>query len=138
VRFTPRTEADARNRAQRRLLKAGWCKGRFCQATERLSHANNDMIEVVVAILDDNGNEHELRDWFTDSPAAAAKFRHACEAIGVIATYERGEITPDDLVGHELEVRIGVRKQRGWPDSNVIEDYRAALAARVVNLRGAG
>lgn len=137
MRFTPRTEAEARTHAQRKLLKTGWRKGRFCQATERLSQANNDMIEVVVAIVDDDGNTHELRDWFTDSVAAAAKFRHACETIGALVKYERGEITPDDFIDYEgeVEVRIGIRKQRNWGDSNLIEDYRAAAADRVVGLR---
>jgi hypothetical protein len=38
--------------------------------------------------------------------------------------------------GHDMRVKLGVRKQRGWPDQNYIEDYAAAEAA-VVRLRSA-
>ena len=47
----------------------------------------------------------------------------ACETIGALAKYERGEITPDDFIDYEgeVEVRIGIRKQRNWGDFNLIE-----------------
>ena len=34
-----------------------------------------------------------------------------------------------------MQVKISVEKRRGYPDSNKIDDYAAAVAGRVVNLR---
>src|SRR5262249_42373268 len=42
--------------------------------------------------------------------------------------------TAEDFAGADVEVKLGIEKRRGFPDRNIIEDYRAA-AASVVNLR---
>ena len=45
---TTNRSGGAQPHAQRKLLKTGWRKGpRFARRPERLSQANNDMIEVV-------------------------------------------------------------------------------------------
>jgi hypothetical protein len=135
MRLTPRSEADAVKAARRSLLKPGWHDARITEAVEKPSKAGNDMIEVTSVVLDADGNERTLRDWLTDTTFGALKLRHAAEAVGALAQYEAGEIGQADFPGHDVSVKISVEKRRGYPDSNKIDDYRAAAAAGVVKLR---
>jgi hypothetical protein len=136
VYFTPHTEADARK--FRELLKAGWCDvARIIEAAEKLSKSGKPMIELTVSVPDAEGDEWQLRDWIVPSSKFhALRFRHVCEAVGALAQYQAGTIAAEDFVAANAEVRvkIGVRKQRGYPDSNVIEDY---APTKVVNLQAA-
>ena len=36
-----------------------------------------------------------------------------------------------------MRVKVSIEKRRGYPDANRVEDYAAATAGRVVNLRAA-
>jgi hypothetical protein len=138
MRLTPRDEAEAERTAKRALLPAGWHDGRIAEAVEKRSRRNNEMIEVTVIIPAADGSERTLRDWFTDSPLGALKLRHAAEAVGALAKYDAGEIGQAEFPGHDVRVKVSIEKRRGYPDANRIEDYAAATAGRVVNLRGAG
>jgi hypothetical protein len=139
MRVTPKSEADAVKAARRSLLKPGWHDARITEAIEKLSKAEKDMIELTIMVREADGNERTLRDWLTASDRGAAKLRHAAEAVGALAQWEAtGEIGQADFPGHDVQVKIIVQKRRGWPDSNQVEDYRAAAASGVVNLRQAG
>ena len=95
------------------------------------------MIENLVSVPDAEGNgERQLRDWLLPtSNLGALKFRHCCESVGALAQYEAGSIAAEDFPGNDVRVKIGIKKQRGYPDSNVIEDYAAPADSSVVNLR---
>jgi hypothetical protein len=138
MRLTPRNEAEAERTAKRALLAVGWHDGEITEAVEKRSKRGNEMIEVTVIIPAADGTERTLRDWFTDSPLGALKLRHAAEAVGALAKYESGEIGQAEFPGHAVRVKVSIEKRRGYPDANRIEDYAAATAGRVVNLRGAG
>jgi len=135
MKTTPRSEADAQKVSRRALLLAGWHDARIAEATEKPSKRGNDMIELGVIVLDADGNERTLRDWLTDSSLGALKLRHAAEAVGALARYEAGEIGQADFPGHDVRVLVAIEKRRGYPDANKIDDYAAASAGRVVNLR---
>jgi hypothetical protein len=136
INFNPHSEADARK--FRELLKAGWCDvARIIEAAEKLSKSGKPMIELTLSVPDAKGNERQLRDWLLPtSKLGALKFRHCCEAVGALAQYEAGSIAAEDFPGNDVRVKIAIKKQRGYPDTNVIEDY-AAVASPVVNLRAA-
>jgi hypothetical protein len=138
MRTTPRSEADAQKVSRRTLLPAGWHDARITEAVEKPSKRGNDMIELVVVLPDADGNERTLRDWLTDSTLGAAKLRHAAEAVGALGRYDDGEIGQADFPGHDVRVKISIEKRRGYPDTNRVDDYAAATAGRVVNLREAG
>lgn len=138
MRVTPKSEAEARNASRNLLLPRGWHDGRIDEATEKLSNAGNDMIELTVVVFAPDGSQRTLPDWLTASDRAAQKLRNACVAVGALPTYEAGEITAVNFPGHAVRVKIGVEKRKGWPDRNVIEDYAPAAAGAVVNLRRAG
>jgi hypothetical protein len=136
---TPRTEEAAQKASLRELLAAGWHYGRITESVEKLSKRGAEMIENTVVVPDAEGNERTLRDWLMgDSSLGALKLRHAAEAVGALAKYEAGVIGQDDFPGHDVRVKVSIEKRRGYPDQNRIEDYAAATAGRVVNLRAGG
>jgi hypothetical protein len=139
MKITPRSEAEAQRESRRKPLPSGWHDARITEAVEKLAaKSGKPMIEVAAIVQDAEGGERTLRDWLNDSPLGAAKLRHACEAVGALARYESGEIGQADFPGHDVRVKLGIEKRRGYPDRNVIEDYAAVAAAPVVNLREVG
>jgi hypothetical protein len=77
----------------------------------------------VLSVLDPDGNERSFKDYLNNSPLGAVRLRHVCVAIGIPEKYQSGEIAASDFPGKAVRVRVGVKKQRGYPDRNVIEDY---------------
>ena len=135
MKTTIRTEKEAMRASMRpRVIKPDWYPALITEAFETVAKSSGkECIELTVMVGD-----RTFRDWLSDADRVAAKLRHCCQACGddVLARYEAsGEVTQDDFPGHEVEVKITVVKQRGWPDQNRIEDYRAPAARRVVNLR---
>lgn len=138
MRTTPRTEVDAVRVSNRTLLRPGWYDARITEAVEKkAAKSGRDMIEMTIMMRDAEGEERTFRDWLLDTPLGAAKLLHAAKAVEALDKYEAGNISQDDFPGHEVKIKIGVEKKRGYPDRNIIEDYQAA-ASSVVALRPAG
>jgi hypothetical protein len=129
VNFTPQSKAELKASASPVALKVGWNPARIIEAAERSDKNGDDMIELVVS-----GGGRSLKDWLSGK-WSAAKLRSCCEAVG--AAYEAGEISQDDFPGCDVQVKISIEKRRGFPDQYRIQDYRAASASSVVNLRRA-
>jgi hypothetical protein len=137
MKLNPKSESEVQRLSRRSLLPPGVVPARIVEAVEKESKARRDMIELAVVVTDAAGDERTLRDWLTNSALGAAKLRHACEAVGALAKYESGEIGQADFPGHDVRVKIGVEKKRGYEPRNVIEDYEPADSG-VVNLRAVG
>lgn len=131
------SEGEAQKAARRmRTWKAGLYDARIEDAREMLSKAGNDCFELTVIVRGAAGEERTLRDWLSATPFGLLKLKHAIEAVGASAKYQAGEeISQEDFPGHDVQVKLGVEKKRGFPDRNIIEDYRASS---VVQLRSAG
>jgi hypothetical protein len=129
MKVTVRTEAEAVKLSRRTLLKPGWYPGRIADALDKPAS-----IELSIAVED-----RTLRTWLNNSDRGAALMRHCCQACGdeIFERYAAGEVGQDDFPGHDVEVKIGIQKgTRAYPgDRNVIEDFRAPVDSRVVNLR---
>ena len=136
MRVTNRSEDEAKRASSRTLLKAGWYPARIKDAVDKVAKSGRDMIEQTVVVGAGDGNERELRDWLTDSDMGAAKLRNCCKAVGALNRYEAGEISQDDFPGHDVQVKLAIEKKRGFPDRNVVEDYRP-IGAPVAQLRSA-
>jgi hypothetical protein len=122
VRVTNRSEDEAKRASSRNLLKPGMHDARITEAVEKESKAGNDMIVLTVVVRDAAGDERTLTDWLTDSSLGALKLRHAAEACGALDRYSAGEINQSDFPGHDVRVKIGVEKKRGFEPRNVILD----------------
>ena len=127
------TEAEALKASREmRTWKPGWYSGRIDTARETLSKAQNECFELSVIVRNAAGDERTFKDWLTATKFGMLKLLHCIEAVGALEKYNVGqEITDDDFPGHEIEVKLAIEKKRGFPDRNIIEDYRAAAAASI-------
>ena len=132
MKVTPRTEETAKKLSGRKVLPPGPRIARIIGATPKLTKKKGeDMIELELLVTDSEGNERILRDWLTDNALGSLKLLHCVEAVGATAKYEAGEITPADFPGHDVIVRVAIKKQRNFPDVNEVIDYRFADASAV-------
>jgi hypothetical protein len=112
--------------------KPGWYPCRIGDAREKVSNAGNDCFELTDIVRNMAGDERTIRDWLVGTNRGLLKLKHAIEAVGASEKYLAGEeITQDDFPGHDVEVKLAIEKKRGFPDRNVIEDYRASSASVV-------
>lgn len=124
-----RSDAEARKLST--PPRTGW---RTVKITDAVETPDKNGQEMTVLTFDADGLT--LRDWLTAHDRGALKVRRALEAVSALAKWEAtGEFTPDDFIGHEVQVKVVADKRRGWLN---VEDYRAVAPARVVNLRSAG
>jgi hypothetical protein len=138
VKITPRSETDAVRNARRELLSPGSYLALIVEAAEKPSRRGNDMIELLLRVTGKDGGERELRAWLVANDRGALLMRHAAEAVGALSKYEAGEISAEDFPGYTVRVKIVIQKRRGYPDSNIVEDFAAVSDSSVVNLRAAG
>jgi hypothetical protein len=140
LRVTNRSEQEALLAStSRKALQAGWYDSEITEAAEKLSAKGKPMIEVVNVVEDGAGGQRTIKDYFNDSDMAAARVRSAVIAVGALAAYESGTLSPEMFTtGKKLQVLLRVQKgTRAYPgDRNMIEEYRAAPSS-VVNLRPA-
>jgi hypothetical protein len=81
---------------------------------------------LVFAVADADGEVRTLRDLLNGSAMGATKLRQACKAIHALACYEGGNVATAAFIGQRCRLLIGIKKQRGYGDQNVIEDYAAS------------
>jgi hypothetical protein len=136
MKTTGLSEADALRASKPTLIKPQWVDVRIESAGEHLSRREKETIELVLLVPDGSGGERTIKMWLTGAARGAVLLRHTCEAVGAISQHDAGEVTPDLFPGHVVAVKVGIRKQRGFPDQNCIDDVRAATG--VVNLRRTG
>ena len=129
MRFQPKTEEEINSDG---LLSDGKYGFVISLATEKVSKTSGkDMIELTVRVYKDDGSFVQVFDYLTEG--MAFKLRHACEACGLLAAYEAGELDANSFIGKEgflkLKTQKGALKDKGdpngerYPDKNVIADY---------------
>jgi hypothetical protein len=134
------TEQDALKASRKSgTWKPGWYPSHIETAREKVSNAGNDCFELTHLVRNAAADERSIRDWPNATNRGLLKLRHAIEAVGCLEKYNAGEeITAEDFAGADVEVKLAIEKKRGFPDRNIIEDYRAASSSSVVPLRSAG
>lgn len=102
-------------------------------ATEKLSKAGNDMIELSLVIWDRDGKEHKIKDFLLATERMMWKNRHFCESTSMIDVYEANQFCASHAVGKNGKCKIGQQKGQPkdrsnpngekHPDRNVVVDY---------------
>jgi hypothetical protein len=119
MRLNPKSEQEI---AEEGLLPPGVYDAEFGAAEEAVSAKGNDMIKARLKVY-----HGESFRWVTDylMEAMARKLRNAAAATGLLADYEAGKLSADDLVGKPVQVKIGIEKDKNgtYPDKNNILDY---------------
>lgn len=134
MKFKPKSEKE--------LAEANlWPKGEYAyeilEAEEAKDKNENDMLKLKVKVFKDSGASQNLFDYVSGA-WMEFKLRHLCEASGLLAEYEAGEIEAYNFVGKTGKCKVGVKvdKTGQYPDSNSIMDY--IVSGDVVEMPKAG
>lgn len=122
MKFQPKSEKE--------IAEAGlWPNGNYqfeiLEAEETTSSKGNDMIKMKVKVYSDQGRSQNIFDYIV-AGTMEHKLRHLCEASGLLAEYEQGEIEAYQLVGKTGYCKVGRSKEDPtgqYPVKNQVVDY---------------
>lgn len=91
-------------------------------ATDKISKAGNDMIEVKLRIYMPNGSERIMFDYLLES--LEYKIAHFFQCVDLWKEYESGEVSAHDCVGKSGELKTYIQKGKdGYADKHAVADY---------------
>lgn len=131
MKFQPKSEAETKQESAN-LWDPGFYDFEVMTGTDKTSKSGNEMIELKVKVFNNEGEEKIVFDYLLES--MAWKLRHAAEACGLIAKYEKGELVGGDFEGctGKLKLKIDRNKDHNYPDKNAVADYLESTKASVV------
>jgi hypothetical protein len=126
MKFTPKTDEEI---ARENLWPAGEYSFEILEAADKTSKSGNEMIEMKVKVINDDGGFILVNDYLLES--IAYKLKHAAEACGLLEQYSTGSLVSHDFIGKtgmlKLKIQKGKPKDDGsgdvYPDRNAIGDY---------------
>ena len=126
MKFTPKTDAEiAEEQAKFKPLK-GIFDFEVTEASDEISNAGNDMIKVVIGVWRPDGSQVLIKDYLL--AAMAFKFKHFCEATGMLDRYEAGDVNAGDCLGKTGQVELKIKKVEDKEYSEV-KDYIKRIAS---------
>lgn len=90
------------------------------RALEQVSANGNDMMSLVLTVYTGKGTA-DVFDYLVATDTWAWKMRHFCESAGI--TYGTGDLDESDCDGRNVRVKLGIKKQKDYPDKNEVQDY---------------
>ncbi len=124
MKFVPKSEKE--------IIEDGlWPDGTYdavvFDATDKISKAGNEMIELALEIYDNEGRKRQVRDYLME--AVIYKVRQAADAMGLIDRYDAGDLGADDFMGKSCQVKIGRSRDKNgvYPDQNIVKSYVIAV-----------
>lgn len=103
-----------------RLLPKGVYDFEIVKAEEKQSKKGNDMIAVNLKVFHGDGFQF-VRDFLME--AMSHKLRHFAETVGLLESYDSGQLDANDLVGRSGKARIDIEPAGEFPAKNVVKDY---------------
>ena len=117
MRFEPKSSEEL---AMESLLPEGVYPFEVMQATDKISQAGNEMIELKLVVFGDGSTPHVF-DYLLEK--LAYKLRHFAETTGLLAAYEAGELTAEMCLNREGYCKLAVEKKAGYEPRNTVKDY---------------
>lgn len=103
------------------MLPPGQYEATVKRAEEQFSQKGNEMIALILTCYDTNGNAVDVFDYLIFTSAWLWKVRHFCESAGL--DFKAGELTEAQCSGRNVRVNLICKKQAGYPEKNVVDDY---------------
>lgn len=135
MRFTPKTEEEIQAEM---LLPDGEYDFTVAKAEEKTSSSGNPMIALDLHVYRPDGGFFTVKDWVLEK--FARKLRNFCGALGLMAQYEKGELSAKLIEGRSGRCIIASEKGRKkddgsgeYPPKNVIKDYVLPKAAKALS-----
>lgn len=117
MKFQPRTAEEI---AVANLLPEGEYDFTILDAENATSKSGNEMIKIKLCVFSNQKDVH-IFDYLLAS--FERKFRRACECLGVLDLYNKGEIDAEDFKGRSGKCKIGIKKQDDYDPKNEVKDY---------------
>jgi hypothetical protein len=131
VRFQPKTEEQIRADG---VLPEGDYDFEVAAAEDTISKAGNDMIALKLKVFAPDGGERQVRDWLVAN--VPSKVRGFCEATGLLARYDAGELEAHDLEGRTGRLRLKV--EGGEYAGNKVAYYKRPNRVHSISRGGSG
>lgn len=142
MKTSGKTEEQFAQEEKERREKYLWPAGTICDyeiasALEKVSSKGNEMLELRVKVYNDKGEHQFLDDYL--GHWNEWKLRRICEANGLLAEFDRGEIQDHMLYEKtgkcRLKIQKGADKGDGtfYSDKNVIDEYYKSDSASAPN-----
>jgi hypothetical protein len=110
---------------------APWPAGKYDfevnTAEDDVSKASGrEQLKLSLWIYNAEGQRRLVFDYLGSDEKSQWKVRHFCEAVGLVAEYERGELDAYDCQSKTGKVQLGIRAPRdGYEAQNSVRDYIA-------------
>ena len=120
------------------LLKAGEYDAVIIRSADRISESSgNPMMDMTLTVFDNEGKEHEIRDFLVFTPKMMWKVIHFADSAGLLTEYEAGKLCSAVALNRRLRVKIKIEEGSlipenklknkligsKYPDKNKIDDY---------------
>ena len=125
MRFQPKTDAELADEN----FGPGVYDFEVVEAEDTQSQAGNDMIVVKLRLWNKGGKTITVRDWLLE--AMAFKLKHAADSMGLLAVYQKGELSADHVTGRTGRV-VCVHDAKGYLKVKDYEVGKAQPTARAV------
>jgi Protein of unknown function (DUF669) len=136
VRFQPKTENQV---ASTNLWPAGEYYFEVKNAEEGESKGGNEMTKLTLHVVNDEGAYRTVFDYLVATDGSAYKIRHFAEATGLLASYEKGVLETDEMIGCTGRCKLGIQKDKTgqYGDRNSVIDYVKTSGVGVTQARAA-
>lgn len=113
MRFTPNEESE-----EKRLLEPGEYRFKIVKAEEAVSKSGNDMIKLTLAI-----DGQLITEYLVYLDKMAWKVKAFCESVGMLESWDDGEILASRLTHREGMAKIDIEKRESYDDRNRVAKW---------------
>jgi len=122
MRFTPKSDEQIKKESNFSLFPKGDYDFEIKQATDKVSSARNEMIELRVTVYNSEGSSRGIFDYLIES--VIWKVHHCAQACGLEAEYNAGKLEAYMFEGKVGRCKVVITPAKGeWPEKNTIADY---------------
>lgn len=120
------------------LLKEGEYDAVISASVDKVSaNSGNPMMDMTVAVYDENGKYHDVRDFLVFTKQMMWKVINFAKSADLMSDYETGTLCSDKVIDVRVRVKVAIEEGREiaidklkgkllgskYPDKNKIEDY---------------
>jgi len=96
-------------------------------AGEETSTAGNEMIKLTLHVFNRAGNRRTMFDYLVNTEKWQWKVRHFAESVGLIKSYEAGNMDARDVLNRDGRLKLRIKPKRGdYAANNAVNDYLPA------------
>lgn len=118
--FTPTPRSELK---RNRLLPKGTYDFEIIKAESKTFNSGSRGIALKVGVFTESGAQMWVDDYLVFVGKALFKVADFCDAVGLAAAYDAGQLDACDCVGKTGKCRVGIEEQDGYEPRNKITGY---------------